>query len=58
MIRSAGKFVECLRIQKVNAFKMLVQTCSNAEKRGLEMTEITVGHSCTAVSKKENHNLA
>ncbi len=31
-IRSAGKLLECLRIQKVNAFKHLVQDRSNAEK--------------------------
>ncbi len=31
-IRSAGKLLECLRIQKVNAFKHLVQNRSNAEK--------------------------
>ncbi len=31
-IRSAGKLLECLRIQKVNAFKQLVQNHSNAEK--------------------------
>ncbi len=31
-IRSAGKLLECLRIQKVNAFKQLVQNRSNAEK--------------------------
>ncbi len=31
-IRSAGKLLECLRIQKVNAFKQLVQDRSNAEK--------------------------
>ncbi len=31
-ISSAGKLMECLRIQKVNAFKQLVQNRSNAEK--------------------------
>ncbi len=31
-IRSAGKLLECLRIQKVNAFEQLIQNHSNAEK--------------------------
>ncbi len=53
-IRSAGKLLECLRIQKVNAFKHLVQNRSNAEKTAIisAMTEITVD-SGTDVSKKK-----
>ncbi len=31
-ISSAGKLMKCLRIQKVNAFKQLVQIRSNAKK--------------------------
>ncbi len=49
--------MESLKIQKVNAFKQLVQTARMQRKQPIssEMTEITVGHSCTNVSKKNPH---
>ncbi len=54
-IRSAGKLLECLRIQKVNAFKQLVQNRSNAEKTDdyIRDDEITVdSHVQMSVVKK------
>ncbi len=55
------KLMECLRIQKVNAFKQLVQTRSNAEKTAdfiRDDGDSRPLHIQISVKKKKKHNLA